>query len=144
MGTQPVYDAIRPHLIKYGGVGCRVCWRWMDFNVHEQHKNGKKHKANMKEQRTQVEPPGDGHWTAFPTPETVFEIMFPAASHKQTMFTSDPKVNLKGMNDQLMCASDPVGDLEPTDADRAAFAASQAAAEDEWRISQAGPVEGKI
>ena len=70
------------------------------------------------------------------------------------MFTSDPDVNLKGMNDQWMqpkpvsqnivaavsdsqpmSASDPAGDLEPTEQDRAAWAASQAAAEEEGDVA---------
>jgi hypothetical protein len=89
--------------------------------------------------------------------------MFAAASHKQPMFTSDPDVNLKGMNDQWMqpkpvsqnivaavsdsqpmSASDPVGDLEPTGEDRAAWAASQQAVEEEWCMAQVGPVEGRM
>ena len=149
MGTPLAYKMTRPEWIKYGGVGCRVCWRWMDFNAHEIHKTGKQHQKRLKQH-----PPGDRQWTAFTTPETVFEIMFAAASHKQPLFTSDPDVNLKGMNSknivaavsdsQPMSASDPAGDLEPTDEDRAAWAASQAAAEEEWRMSQAGPVEGRM
>ena len=97
MGTPLAYKMSRPDWIKYGGVGCRVCWRWMDFNTHEIHKKGKKHQKRLKQH-----PPGDRQWTAFETPETVFEIMFAAASHKQPMFTSDPDVNLTGLNDQWM------------------------------------------
>ena len=39
-----------------------------------------------------------------------------------------------------MSASDPDGDPE----DRATWAASQAAAEDEWAMSQAGAAEGRM
>ena len=88
-----------------------------------------------------------------------WEIMFPADSGRQLRFSDDPDMKLDQLtqpktafqnfataasDSQPTCASDPAGDLEPTDEDRAAWAASQAAAEEEWRMSQAGPVEGRM
>ena len=87
------------------------------------------------------------------TPKPVlWEIMFPDNSGRQPMLSDDPDMKLDlltqpktvfqnfataASDSQPTCASDPAGDLEPTDEDRAA---SQAAAEEEWRMSQAGPV----
>ena len=59
----------------------------------------------------------------FTQPETVFQNFATAASVRQSMSASVP-------------------DDDPED--RAAWAALQAAAEDEWAMSQAGPVEGRM
>jgi hypothetical protein len=157
MGTEGGYNLSWCDYIKTGGVGCKVCLRRMHFNNHESHRTGRKHTKQVDkliaDHRMRIE-------TEPTTPKPVlWEIMFPEISRRQPMLSDDPDMKLDPLiqpkkvfqnfataasDSQPTCASDPAGDLEPTDEDRTAWAASQATAEEEWRMSQAGPVEGRM
>jgi len=112
MGTPDAYVLTRPEYERQGGVGCRVCWRWMEFGNYKSHKAGKKHTQKMGEPSIQEIPPSDSKETAITAPEAVFEILFPAASHKQSIFTSDPDEILDGMKTSQASVKD--GDPVPT------------------------------
>ena len=66
----------------------------------------------MGEPSIQEIPPSDSKETAITAPEAVFEILFPAASHKQSIFTSDPDEILDGMKTSQASVKD--GDPVPT------------------------------
>jgi hypothetical protein len=125
----------------------------MRFNNHESHRTGKKLTKNVDKliadhsKRIISKPDA-------PKPH-LWEIMFPRNSGRQPMLSDDPDVKLDQFTQpetvfenlataasdrQSMSASVPDDDPE----DRAAWAASQAAAEDEWAMSQVGAVEGRM
>jgi len=47
LGTSGGYDMTKYEYMETGGVGCKVCLRWMHFNNHESHRTGKKHKKEV-------------------------------------------------------------------------------------------------
>jgi hypothetical protein len=66
MGTRDGYDMSRRDYIETGGVGCKVCWRWMRFNNYNSHQKGRKHTKNVVKRIAET------------TPKPVlWEIMFP-------------------------------------------------------------------
>jgi len=138
MGTEGGYNMSRCDYIKTGGVGCKACWRWMQFNNYNSHQKGKRHKKNVVKRIAQN--------------PVLWEIMFPKDFGRQPMLFDDQDMQLESLiqqqtaasDSQPTCTSDPAGDLEPTDEDRAAWAASGAAAEEEWAMGQGGPVEGRM
>ena len=95
MGTPLAYEMTGCDYIQTGGVGCRVCWRWMHFNNHEGHKAGKKHKALMKKHQDLMKE----HLASIQAQSTeskpvLWEIMFAADSGRQPMLSDDPDVKL--------------------------------------------------
>ena len=71
-----------------------------------------RNKKKLGEPSIQEIPPSDSKETAITAPGAVFEILFPAASHKQSIFTSDPDEILDGMKTSQASVKD--GDPVPT------------------------------
>jgi hypothetical protein len=110
MGTECGYNLSRCDYIKTGGVGCKACWRWMQFTNYNSHKNGKRHKNNLDKRIAE------------------WEIIFPKGFGREPMlFLHNQETDVElliqqqiaASDSQPTCTSDPAGDLEPTDEDRA-------------------------
>jgi hypothetical protein len=146
MGTPFAYVMTRRDYIETGGVGCIVCWRWMHWNDLESHKAGKKHIKKHKD--LMEERPGSIEMSHMEWKPNLWEIIFPRELGRDTVISADPDMKLEqythpataGSDTQPMSASNPDGAPE----DRAAWAASQATAGDEWAGSQASAVEGRM
>jgi len=113
MGTEGGYNLSWCDYIKTGGVGCKACSRWMQFQNYESHKTGKRHQKNVVKRIAE------------------WEIIFPKDSGRDPMlFRDQQKTELESLiqqqiaasDSQPRCTSDPAGNLEPTDEDRAAWA----------------------
>ena len=114
MGIPFAYVMTKKDWIQTGGIGCRVCWRWMQESSFESHKAGKKHIRRLEDRQrilgmqpgaedirpgpveAEFHPNGDVDIN-FDDPATIFEIMFPAAQNKDTVYSRDANLDLDSL-----------------------------------------------